>query len=73
MPPLGPNDGEKTECSEGEDSVCLKDCRVVGVGGTTSVMLLEKDLSNPGVRMVRPAGFRRALLGGMMGEGDAER
>lgn len=36
-------------------------------------MLLEKDLSNPGVQMVRFAGLRRPVLGGMTGEGGAER
>lgn len=37
------------------------------------MMLLENDLSNPGVRMVRLAGFRRLLFGGMTGEAGAER
>lgn len=37
------------------------------------MMLLENDLSNPGVRMVRFAGFRRLVLGGMIGDGGAER
>jgi hypothetical protein len=37
-------------------------------------MLLEKDLSKAGVRMVRFAGFRRELLGGIcMGDGGADR
>ena len=68
MPPLGPKDGEKTD-KEGEDSVCLS-----GVGGATSVMLVEKDLSKAGVRIVRFAGFRRELLGGIfIGDGGAER
>lgn len=69
MPPLGPNEGEKTECREGDDSACRKE----GVGGTTSVTFSEKDLSNPGVRMVRPAGLRRPVLGGITGEGGAEK
>jgi hypothetical protein len=43
------------------------------VGGT-SLRLLENDLSKPGVRIVRFAGFRRALFGGMCtGDGGAER
>lgn len=49
MPPLGPKDGENTEVREGDDSVCLKEWRPPGVGGTISMTLLEKDLSSPGV------------------------
>lgn len=74
MPPLGPKDGENIEVRDGEDSVCLKEWRVWGVGGTIPVTLLEKDLSNPGVRMMRLAGLRRVLLGGICtGDGGAER
>lgn len=73
MPPFGPNDGEKIEVKEGEDSVCRSDCRPCGVGGT-SIMLLEKERSKPGVRMVRFAGLRRELFGGAcIGDGGAER
>ena len=73
MPPLGPNEGEKIEFSDGEDSVCRNGCRPSGVGGTSEI-LLENDLSKPGVRMVRFAGFRRVLLGGMCtGDGGADR
>lgn len=63
MPPLGPKDGEKTD-RDGEDSVWRKECWPLGVAGS-SVTLLEKDLSKPGVRMVRFAGFRRELLCGI--------
>lgn len=73
MPPLGPNDGEKIEFRDGEDSVCRKGCRLSGVGGI-SEMLLENDLSKPGVRIVRFAGFRRELRGGMCtGDGGADK
>lgn len=37
------------------------------------MILLGNDLSNPGVRMDRFAGFRRLVLGGMIGDGGAER
>lgn len=38
------------------------------------MMLVEKDLSKAGVRMVRLAGFRRELLGGtLIGDGGAEK
>lgn len=68
MPPLGPKDGEKRE---GDDSVWRRAC---GVGGTISEMLQESERSNPGVRMVRLAGFRRMLFdGAMAGDGGAER
>lgn len=71
MPPLGPKEGEKTEVREGEDSVWRNEC---GVGGTSSVMLLENDLSNPGVRMVKFAGLRRIpFKGTCTGDGGAER
>ena len=64
------------EAREGEDSACRKDCRPRGVGGTTSEILLENDLSNAGVRMVRFAGRRLPLLlfwGIWRGEGGAKR
>ena len=63
MPPLGPKDGENID-SDGEDSVWRKKCWPLGVGGS-SVTFVEKDLSKPGVRMVRFAGFLRALLSGV--------
>lgn len=54
--------------------MCRNERRVPGVGGTASVALLEKDESNPGVRIVRFAGFRRAVfIGRFTGEGGAER
>lgn len=38
------------------------------------MMLVEKDLSNAGVRMVRLAGLRRELLGGIfIGDGGADK
>jgi hypothetical protein len=64
------------DAREGEDSVCRKDCRPRGVGGTTSEILLENDLSNAGVRMVRFAGRRLPLLlfcGIWRGDGGAPR
>lgn len=74
MPPFGPNDGENTDVSEGDDSVCRKDSRPWGVGGTTSGMLLEKDRSNLGVWIVKPAGFRLIPFGGILiGEAGADR
>lgn len=66
--------GEKTDVNEGEDSACLKTRSPDGVGGMSSLIALPKDISGPGVRMVRFAGRRRAVLtGGLIGEGGAER
>ena len=74
MPPLGPKEGENTDVREGEDSACLNTGSPDGVGGTICRTLLLKDLSSPGVRMVRLAGRRRAFLtGAWIGDGGAER
>lgn len=74
MPPRGANEGEAIDAREGDDSVCRKDCRPMGVGGTTSGTLLEKDLSNAGVRIVRLAGRLRLLFGGIwIGDGGADK
>jgi hypothetical protein len=64
MPPRGANPGDVIDASEGDDSACRRDWRPRGVGGTKSGTLV-KDLSKPGVRMVRFAGRRRLLFGGI--------
>ena len=45
MPPRGANEGDVIDASEGEDSAWRKD----GVGGTTSVEILDNGLLNVGV------------------------
>lgn len=68
--------GENRDVSEGEDSKCRKErCGTLGVGGMISAMLRVKDVwSDAGVRMVRFAGFRRAVfVGRCIGDGGAEK
>ena len=58
MPPFGANEGDVMEARAGDDSACRKE----GVGGTASS---AKDLLNVGVWMVRLAGRRLEVLGGI--------
>jgi hypothetical protein len=64
MPPGGAVVGEKSEVSAGVDSKCRRVCPGPGVGGTMWLMVREKLWSKAGVRIVRFAGFRRAVLAG---------
>lgn len=65
--------GESIELRDGDDSICRRAGRILGVGGTTSGILEEKELSNEGVCIVRFGGFRRKdLVLSCMGDAGAE-
>lgn len=58
IPPFGAKEGDVIEASEGDDSACRRE----GVGGAPS---LANDLLKVGVWMVRLAGRRLPVLGGI--------
>lgn len=65
IPPRGAKPGDAIDAREGDDSAWRRDWRPRGVGGTKSGTLVVNDLSRPGVRIVRFAGRRRLLFGGI--------
>ena len=58
----------------GDDSTCRKEGISLGVGGTILDVVRTNEDSNPGVRMVRFVGFRRAVFRGhLRGDVGAEK